>query len=64
MVKNPPASAGDWQIPRSRKRQSTLVFLPGKTPWIEEPGGLRSMGSQRAGDDLGTEHTHMAAIAS
>ena len=57
MVKDLPASAGGWQIPQSRKRQSTLVFLPGKIPCIEEPGGLQSMGSQRVGYDLGTEHT-------
>ena len=25
----------------------TPVFLPGKSPWTEEPGGLQSMGSQR-----------------
>jgi len=28
-----------------------LVFLSGKFPWIEEPGGLQSMGSQRVGHD-------------
>ena len=27
--------------------QSTPVFLPGESPWTEEPGGLQSMGSQR-----------------
>ena len=27
------------------------VYLPGKIPWIEEPGGLQSMGSQRVGHD-------------
>ena len=25
----------------------TPVFLPGESPWGEEPGGLQSMGSQR-----------------
>ena len=25
-------------------------------PWTEEPGGLQSMGSQRAGHDLVSEH--------
>ena len=24
-----------------------LHFLPGNSPWTEEPGGLQSMGSQR-----------------
>ena len=27
-----------------REWQSTPVFLPGKSPWTEEPGGLQSMG--------------------
>ena len=29
----------------------TPVFLPGESTWTEEPGGLQSMGSQRAGHD-------------
>ena len=50
----------------SRKRQSALAFLPGKShgqknlkkkkkekkiPWTEEPGRLRSMGPQRVGHE-------------
>ena len=27
-------------------------ILPGKIPWIEEPGGLQSIGSQRVRHDL------------
>ena len=30
----------------------------GRTPWTEETGGLQSMGSQRAGHVLGTQHEH------
>ena len=26
--------------------QLTPVFLPGESPWTEEPGGLQSVGSQ------------------
>ena len=33
------------------------VFLPGKPPWTEEPGGLQYMGSQS--HDLATEYTHI-----
>ena len=35
----------------SRRRQwhCTPVLLPGKIPWIEEPGGLQSMGLLRVG---------------
>ena len=32
---------------------STLVW---RIPWTEEPGGLQSVGSQRVGHDLATEH--------
>ena len=54
VVKNPPASAetqetwfNPWvrKIPWSRKWQPTPVFLPGESPWIEEPGGV-TIGSQ------------------
>ena len=37
------------KIPWRRAWQSTPVFLPGESPWTEEPGGLQSIGSQRAG---------------
>ena len=36
----------------SRKWQPTPEFLPEKIPWIEEPGGLQSIGSQRVRHDL------------
>ena len=29
----------------------TPVFLPGESPWTEEPGGLQSMGLQRVEHD-------------
>ena len=32
-----------------RKWQPTPVFLHGKIPWMQEPGGLQSMGLQRVG---------------
>ena len=35
------------KIPWKRAWQPTPVFLPGEIPWIEEPGGLQSKGSQR-----------------
>ena len=35
------------KIPWRRAWQPIPVFLPGESPWIEEPGGLQSMGSQR-----------------
>ena len=49
VVKNPSANAGDMRrgfdprvgkIPWRRKWKPTPVFLPGESPWTEEPGGL------------------------
>ena len=51
MAKNLPANIGDvGLIPGSkiswrREWHPTLVFLPGKIPRTEEPGGLESRGS-------------------
>ena len=51
LVKNPPFNEGDsfylWvrKIPWRRAGQPTPVFLPGRIPWTEEPGGLQSIGS-------------------
>ena len=45
------------KIPWRRIWQPTIVFLPGESPWTEEPdklqftGSLQSMGSQRGGRD-------------
>ena len=36
------------KIPWRRKWQQTPVFLPGKIPWTEEPGGLQSMKLQES----------------
>ena len=33
-------------------------ILAWKTPWTAEPGGLQSMGLQRVGHDLVTQHIH------
>ena len=38
-----PLEGGSWQL--------TPVFLPGESPWIEEPSRLQFMGSQRVGHD-------------
>ena len=41
----------------SNEWQPISVFLPGESPRTEEPGGLWSMGSQRAGRDRETRST-------
>ena len=33
-------------------------ILAGIIPWTEEPGGVQSMGLQRAGHHLAAEHEH------
>ena len=47
----------DWEDPLERAWQPTPVFLPGESPWTEEPGGLQSMGSQRVRHDLAAKHS-------
>ena len=37
------------KIPWRKACQPTLVFLPGESPWTEEPGGLQSKQLQRVG---------------
>ena len=58
-VKNPPAMQEPqetqvhylgWEDPME-KGTATPVFLPGESPWTEEPGRLQSMGLQRVGHD-------------
>ena len=39
------------KIPWRRKWQPTPVFLPGESPWTEEPGGIQFVGLQRVGHD-------------
>ena len=59
VVENQPASTGrckrckfdPWvgKIPWKKAWKLIPVFLPEESPWIEESGGLQSMGSQRVG---------------
>ena len=57
MVKNVPAMWETWVQSLSwedplEKGMATHSSIPAwKIPWTEEPGGLQSMGSQRAGHD-------------
>ena len=65
VVKNQPANAGDARdtgsIPGSGRSPgagngNSLSILTWKIPWIEEPGGLQSVGSQESQTRLST-HT-------
>ena len=56
-VKNPPASAGEagsslgWDCPLEEEMAPHSSILAWEIPWMEEPGGLQSMGSQRVRQD-------------
>ena len=61
-VKNLPAMQ-ETQVPflgRARPLEKGMVTssntLAWRVPWIEEPGGLQSSGSQRVGPDLSVGH--------
>ena len=56
MVKNPPANGGDvrdmgsilgQEDPLKEGKATHSSILAWKIPWIEEPGGLQSIGLQR-----------------
>ena len=40
-----------WEDSLEEGMRHTPVFLPGESPWTEEPGRLQSMGLQTAGHD-------------
>ena len=43
---------GSHSVILMEEEMATYSSIPvGKIPWTEEPGGLRSMGSQRVGHD-------------
>ena len=55
MVKSPPAKQEtqaqslDQEDPLEEEMATHSSMLAWEIPWIEEPGGLQSMGSQRVG---------------
>ena len=51
-----------WWVIMRKAWQPTPVFLPGEPPWIEEPGGLQSMGSQRVGHDWVPKHSTIVLL--
>ena len=59
-----PAGFDPWvaKIPWRRAWQPTPIFLPGESPWTEEPGRLQSMGSKRVRHDWVTKHGTAQAI--
>ena len=41
----------DWENPLEKIMATHSSIFAWRIPWIEEPGGLQTMGSQRAGHD-------------
>ena len=40
-----------WEDPLEKGMATQFTILAWKIPWMEEPGGLQSKGSQRTGQD-------------
>ena len=57
MVKNPPVIQETWvrflgqEDPLEKRKAAHSSVLAWRIPWTQEPGGLQSMGPQRAGHD-------------
>ena len=47
-----------WENSLEEDMATHSSILAQRISWTEEPGGLRSMESQRAGYNLATKHTH------
>ena len=64
MVKNAPANQEMWvrshgqEDPQEKEMTTHSSTLAWGIPWTEEPGGLQSMGLQRAGHNLATTQQH------
>ena len=56
MVKNPPGMWETWvrflgwEDPLEKSMAPTPVFLPGESPWTEEPGGLQFIWGRKESD--------------
>ena len=57
MIKDPPAMQEawvrflGWEDPLEKGIETHSSILAWRIPWMEEPGGLQSMGLQRVGHD-------------
>ena len=45
-----------WEDPLEEEMATHSSILVWRIPWTEEPGGLQSMGNQRAGTAEATKH--------
>ena len=68
VIKNLPVNAGHardtvpslgWEDPMKEEMATRSSILVWEIPWTEEPGALQSMGLQKVGHNLVTEHKHI-----
>ena len=52
-----------WEDPLEKEMATHPSILAWKSPWTEEPGGLQSMGLQRAGHDLATKQQQLKTLS-
>ena len=52
-----------WEDPLEKEMATHSSILAWRIPWMEEPGGLQSMVSQRVRHDWATSLTHSAIIS-
>ena len=50
------------EVPLEKEMATHSSILAWKMPWTEEPGRLRSMGSQRVGRDLATRQQQQSSF--
>ena len=53
-----------WEDPLEKEMAIYSSILAWRIPWIEEPGGLQSIGSQRVRHSLVTEHAQVYRLRS
>ena len=49
-----------WEDPLEKGMATHSSILAWRILWTEKPGGLQSVGLQRVGHDLGTNHHHQS----
>ena len=64
MVKNPPATQETWveKIPWRTEWQPTPIFLPGESPWTEEPDRLQFIAWKKSNMIQQLNHHHQVLL--
>ena len=51
-----------WEAPLEEEMATHSSILPWEIPWMEKPGGLQSMGSQRVGQNWATKQKQQQSV--